>query len=78
MGSRKAHAGHECGAGGELSLVLPGEADNDIGGDCQIGDLCACALDQLRELRCGIAAAHTLQRGIASALQGQVQVAAQA
>ena len=60
----------------ELGLGLAGEADDDVGGDSQVGKRLAQPLHQVEELLAGIAALHAGQDLIVAGLQGKVDVLA--
>ena len=74
----KAHAFHKSQVVVKLAIGFTGKSDHQIGGHGQIRDGRARDRNQVRKLGGCIATRHTLQNGVRSALQGEMQMAAQA
>ena len=62
----------------EVGVGLAGEADDDVGGDREVGDRVARRREPLEVALGGVAAVHARERAVAPRLQRQVQVLAHA
>ena len=56
----------------KILLCLPGEANDEVAGDGDVGPRCARLLDDLQVAVGGVAAVHCLQDSVASRLHRQV------
>ena len=70
----KAHLVHQGHGVHGLRLRLPGEADDDVGGQHQAGHDALGVAHQVQVLLPGVAAVHLLQHPVVAGLEGQVQL----